>query len=48
MDRLLEPLTHAFERNALHDGVEETFDDQLLGFLLRDSSGFEIKQGFLL
>ena len=44
----MESFAHALERDALHDRIEETFDDNAFRVLLRDAARLEIEDRFLL
>lgn len=45
---LLEALAHAFEGNALEDGIEESLHNQFFGFSLRDTARFQVEKRLLL
>src|SRR5450756_2370334 len=47
MDRLLEAGAYTFKGNALHNGVEESFHEESLGFLVGNAARLKIEQGFL-
>jgi len=43
MNRILEACAHAFEGDALHNWIEETFDDQTLRLSIRDTPAAQVE-----